>query len=1233
MKKLLILLFFIPVIISAQKVVVVKLPNFDTTTLNRFLPLTAGPLFPLTGSLYTNTPSSVGGDTALHITTNMTSATGGNVSSGLNIGLNIGNAANPNYSSYKGIDILAPTIDPSWTSYLSDYAAITIEDMGSLSVDNARYAINQLGPYDHNRFNGNVYVNNYFTSENDIQGNARITSVKGFILNGNTTVSNYNSLYSPNPLNLGVQIQLDVDPIVGNNYSNIVSKLFYSPASTGTQNFTSDNRTFLSSISAINQYDPSNGHFTGNPSSFRAYADLQESGAGIMDSVSLIQTGVPMAVFGSEFNGTLSNAIGLYVNDMTSSDILGHITNRYGIYQAGTTDSVHLSGPTRVANYLFANSLGSVDLISPNNSTRGIIYSDTNGKLEMDVADLVWNDSLKYLGIHTSVPNYPIDIHNAANNMLALNNTATGGAFMLYQSSGTTKWKTGYNAGTNSYDIANISNLTTPLSISAVTNRAFFTDTVSASSFVKTGGTASQIMAANGSNITAGTGITISGGTISSTGSMTYPAAGIAVSTGSAWTTSITDNSANWNTAYTNRISSLTTTGSSGAATLISNVLNIPTVTLAGLGAAPAFTYTTNYIPFGQGTTTPNQSANLTYNGTALSAPQHLATQSTSGSSAQGAFAYGTLSYSDINHILTMQGNQNSYVQMEIQNTNSGTAASSDVIVTNNNGTATTFYGDFGMNSSGWIGANALNAANMVYLTATSGDLALGTTTSNAIHFVINGGTDAVTISTSGTVTIPNLGTAGIVTNSAAGLLSTTNGTGFIKNNGSGVFSYDNSTYQPLATNLTSIGSLANSSGVLSNNGSGTFSYTNTPSLGAITATSVNASGFVSTAVYAGSFTDGIIMDYTTGTGRFSVGASDGFAWYTGGLANTSIATLSSAGAFTAASFNGNIFTTGSSTYTGTAAATYTFPTASKTIAANDGSNWTIASQAIGDIAYATSTTAYGRLADVAVGSYLRSGGVGTAPLWSTLILPNAATVGDIMYASSANTITSLADIASGAPLISGGVGVVPAYAAYKLAGTSAATYTFPTATKTIAANDGTNWTISGQAIGDIPVASSTTAYGKLADVAVGSALISGGVGVAPSWGTVPIAAGGTAATTAAAALANLGAMAANTTATVLTPGTTVTWTPVAGVNQYTLTPAQTETLNMGTIPPALVGQEVYLEVNTSGTTSFTITFGTNIKTATTTLATGTVTAKLFVIAYLIQSTTNVVELYRTVAQ
>jgi hypothetical protein len=54
-----------------------------------------------------------------------------------------------------------------------------------------------------------------------------------------------------------------------------------------------------------------------------------------------------------------------------------------------------------------------------------------------------------------------------------------------------------------------------------------------------------------------------------------------------------------WDTAYTNRITSLTTTGSSGAATLISNTLNIPNYTLSGLGGVPTTrTITINDVAF-----------------------------------------------------------------------------------------------------------------------------------------------------------------------------------------------------------------------------------------------------------------------------------------------------------------------------------------------------------------------------------------------------------------------------------------------------------------------------------------------------------------------------------------------------------------------------------------------------------------------------------------------------------
>lgn len=48
-----------------------------------------------------------------------------------------------------------------------------------------------------------------------------------------------------------------------------------------------------------------------------------------------------------------------------------------------------------------------------------------------------------------------------------------------------------------------------------------------------------------------------------------------------------TNNASDWNTAYSNRISSLTTIGNSGSASFSSNVLNIPNYTLSGLGGQP----------------------------------------------------------------------------------------------------------------------------------------------------------------------------------------------------------------------------------------------------------------------------------------------------------------------------------------------------------------------------------------------------------------------------------------------------------------------------------------------------------------------------------------------------------------------------------------------------------------------------------------------------------------------
>jgi hypothetical protein len=87
-----------------------------------------------------------------------------------------------------------------------------------------------------------------------------------------------------------------------------------------------------------------------------------------------------------------------------------------------------------------------------------------------------------------------------------------------------------------------------------------------------------------------------------------------------------------------------------------------------------------------------------------------------------------------------------------------------------------------------------------------------------------------------------------------------------------------------------------------------------------------------------------------------------------------------------------------------------------------------LASYAVGDLIYASGATTLDKLADVAAGAFLRSGGVGTAPAWSSITLPNSLAIGDLLYASTTGIVSRLADVATGNALISGGVGVAPSW-------------------------------------------------------------------------------------------------------------------------------------------------------------------------------------------------------------
>ena len=316
-------------------------------------------------------------------------------------------------------------------------------------------------------------------------------------------------------------------------------------------------------------------------------------------------------------------------------------------------------------------------------------------------------------------------------------------------------------------------------------------------------------------SLTAGTGISLSGSTggitVTNTATMTYPGAGIANSTGSAWGTSYS------------------TTGTGTVVALATS----PTFVTPILGAASATSVT---------------SGTFVANGT------------TSGSSSTGAYSYGTLSYTDSNHILTMQASQNAYIQMEIQNTNTGAAASADVVVGNNNTTASTYYGDFGMNSSGWAGTagtNSFGAPNMVYLTSTTADLAIGTTTANSIRFVTNSGADNATVSSSGVWSFANTITGSISGNAATATTATT------ATNATNIAITDNtssgSTFYPVL------------SGTSSGNNAATTSSTKlsfVPSTGVLTTTGHNLTGLTASSAVATDASKNLVSVTNTGSGN-----------------------------------------------------------------------------------------------------------------------------------------------------------------------------------------------------------------------------------------------------------------------------------------------------------------------------------------------------------------------------
>jgi hypothetical protein len=257
-------------------------------------------------------------------------------------------------------------------------------------------------------------------------------------------------------------------------------------------------------------------------------------------------------------------------------------------------------------------------------------------------------------------------------------------------------------------------------------------DSLDITNTLDTGSIANNKLTNSSVTVTAGTGLS-GGGTVSLGGSITLINDGI---------TSLT----------------------AGTGIGISGANGAKTITNTGVLSVTGTNHISASVVSGAVTVTSDATTNDTNNTIALrdgvgglTAKDYTATRDASLSTDHGPFNFGDLSYSDTGIMADFSMSTNSYNQVILQNRSAGAAASTNYIVSNNQGTATTYYGEFGMNSSGFSGAGSFALPNAVYLGAVSSDLVIGTLGNNTLRIVTNNsGTDAVTVNASGVATFAN---------------------------------------------------------------------------------------------------------------------------------------------------------------------------------------------------------------------------------------------------------------------------------------------------------------------------------------------------------------------------------------------------------------------------------------------------------------------------------------------
>lgn len=198
-------------------------------------------------------------------------------------------------------------------------------------------------------------------------------------------------------------------------------------------------------------------------------------------------------------------------------------------------------------------------------------------------------------------------------------------------------------------------------------------------------------------------------------------------------------------------VSGVSTLGVTSATNLTAQQLNVSGLsTFAGITTHTASLFGTQASFTGIVTAT---QLDLTANATTNDSVLYLSGTPLGSSSTNGLLGIGALNFSDTDIIANFTHNVNSYAQLIVQNKNSGTSASSDIIVNNDRTAGTTYYGDFGINGTTFAAGGPFGDVDGTYLYSAGGTLSLGSLNANDVKIATNN-IERVRVSAGGSVGI-----------------------------------------------------------------------------------------------------------------------------------------------------------------------------------------------------------------------------------------------------------------------------------------------------------------------------------------------------------------------------------------------------------------------------------------------------------------------------------------------